>query len=1425
MADSLFDNRYRYDYIYPRGRSGETLRAVDTLDNDRPVVIKRPASNDAPPIRAGQEVSILNERKALKRLSGHPALTEVVGEGQFFVGGVPHQYIVMERATGMIVADTVLTLSRNGGQLPRLEMLVIIDALLDLLAVAHAQDIIYNDVDAKHLFWSRESYRLKVIDWGNAVFLEGDDVTPQGISRQTDVFQVGELLYFILSGGGRADVPRDAGTNFIVDLDDDVSMALRRIISKALHPKPNLRYPSIDALRKDLTDYRRPLERERDATVSHTLERLRRELSKTELRSLTNTLEPALKLDPGYPDARKARTEIDDRLRDLDVSADLDAVHIYMTAGNWSRAADLLNELRDKAGPRTTRIVELSLDVTLLMLEAEIDMPPAAIADAINMLYEGHMVRAAHALLTQDTPDDTARKYQWLMAERISSRVPEILLLRPNLYRLELALSNLASNGTNLNESRDLLKTITHTLDSIPDESNDDLAQLRDNYRAVVDQLQKLNKLLSTVMVQERLSNNRLPLSSLDRATNAAMALADNMHVIGKQAAGSPRDAMVALDNSRSIAPTNPLWDRLSQRLNALYDLLQSYQTYVPAADGSDLADWLMTAQNALTPYTNGLSDEMLTQMVEGLAIASDQWQQYAQYAISGNRDGAINTLATAANAVHIISPTLSGWLNQLQTVIDGAAYVQRHALFGGLGRALADGYEAFDRGKLTDAEQLGGRALEIATNEHERDAAQRLADLSRLSREWVERRGIEDRVRSQAALNQIEALYSDEELREREKFAMQMPTRETYLKAMNKGLVSVYQKHSTPALRIYFINVILLGALEAHEQNLDDARFWQDAATRALEDYGPKHSATHMLEDFIKRRVVLNAASEKINQINSGAGLEHIAAVKRLLNEDSESKTLEDAQISIRELENALREWDDGDFRTAGLKLENAINAANDAQKTADIKLDGYLAFLRTMQQHAAELHNAYRQMRQIIERRPEDPDPAVANALERAATTTENLLGEPYFAQLKTWNDTYQQFLSVYTDDSIRRSAKLERFNELFKAMFIDRHPAYVLYRHWYDTTERSPEFPAPPTDEPTPRVRQNTEEDDSIYLIDVNAQKNEARPAPMPAQAIPWRRVIIGLIVVGVLIAGGLFVVTQLNNDDPSGDNVVGGIALTLPETPDAQPTEAETDIPTETIISTVAPSNTPTDIPTATDPATATPEATATPTATATATATETPIPTATLTPTLPPQGIQGSQELLTLFERIPEDDLPWDETIFAPAQGSSGWSLGTADATDGDEIQITLAPETLDIYYGNSAPARIRRTEATIAFTTYNPSVVPLEDIYFGILLQSVNDPSLSLGISIQVVNLNTVNIYIREGDEITFNVQRSANAIDPRLRIERDAVDGDVTLFFNDFQIGEPLPFLAPEAQIQPILFVTDGGVLVNVTSWQISLR
>ena len=83
-------------------------------------------------------------------------------------------------------------------RLPELEMLEILDRLIDLLRAAHDLDIVYNDVDAKHLFWNRERYELKVIDWGNAVFLEGDEATLAGISRQTDIYQIGRVDLFHL---------------------------------------------------------------------------------------------------------------------------------------------------------------------------------------------------------------------------------------------------------------------------------------------------------------------------------------------------------------------------------------------------------------------------------------------------------------------------------------------------------------------------------------------------------------------------------------------------------------------------------------------------------------------------------------------------------------------------------------------------------------------------------------------------------------------------------------------------------------------------------------------------------------------------------------------------------------------------------------------------------------------------------------------------------------------------------------------------------------------------------------------------------------------------------------------------------------------------------------------------------------------------
>ena len=459
MADSLFDNRYRYDHIYPRGRSGETLRAVDTRANERPVIIKRPAPNDAPPIRAGQEVSILNERKALQRLAGHPVLTELLGSGQYPVGGLPHQYIVMERARGEIVADTVLALKARGQYLPELELLVIVDGLLDLLQAAHERDIVYNDVDAWHLFWNRETWRLKVIDWGNAVFLEGDESTPQGVSRQSDVAQVGELLYFLLTSGRRIELPRDASEHFLVDFGAErerVSSRLQAIVSRAAHPRPRLRYATITALRKDLEEYRAPLQRERDLVLSRVSGRLRHDRSRDELHGLMQTLAPALAVDPGYPQARELQQTIETRLLDIAIAADLDAIRIYMENGNWQRSAELLSELRPRAGGETTRLVRLLDDMARLLLDVRHEDIPALVEDSIALLFDGKVTEAAQELITRHASE---RDYelQHLLAERISAHYPDVHLLQPNLLRVRLALTDLASAGLPVSEPQVVL--------------------------------------------------------------------------------------------------------------------------------------------------------------------------------------------------------------------------------------------------------------------------------------------------------------------------------------------------------------------------------------------------------------------------------------------------------------------------------------------------------------------------------------------------------------------------------------------------------------------------------------------------------------------------------------------------------------------------------------------------------------------------------------------------------------------------------------------------------------------------------------------------------------------------------------------------------------------------------------------------------
>jgi hypothetical protein len=1456
MADSLFDNRYRYDYIYPRGRSGETLRAVDTQDNDRPVVIKRPAPNDAPPIRAGQEVSILNERKALTRLAGHPVATALLGGGQFIVGGVAHQYIVMERGQGALVSDLVRELAGRGERIPELEMLVIVDGLLDLLHAAHAHDVVYNDVDTKHLFWDRDSYHLKVIDWGNAVFLEGDEITPQGVSRQSDIFQVGELLYFIISGGGRAETPRDAGEDFQLNFGSDaerVSPRLQAIISKAVHPNSKLRYRTVAELRKALTEYRDPLERERNTILGRVSERLRHNRSKDELQGLLDTLTPALAMDPGHPAARAAQGEITARMRDLEVGADLDAARIYLESGSWARAVDLLDELRGQARAEMRALVDLLLESARLLLDAHLQPVPQTIFNAIHLIFERQNSQAAYLLVTVHSADDHAFATQWLLAERIAAHTPDLLLLRPNLYRLDIALAALASEGFPVSEPRAIIAEINALLDGLATSAPISLINLRDCYRAIVDHLTALSTLLDTLNTGRGLPDRTLPLSSLERALNAAMALADNMHVVGRQATGSPHDALHALDSSQAIDPTSPAWEAVSRMLDGLYELLGSYQTYVPAADGSDLEGWLVSTRQDLLPFQERLFDEMLVGMIDGLDIASRSWAAYGEATLQGDRIGAITALTDAINGVDTISPTLAGWLNQVRTIVTNAQYIERHAIYGGLGRALADGWEAFDRGRLADAERLGQQAYEIARTDAQRFAAGRLHDLAERTRTWLERSGVNNAKGTQDALHAAEGLYTQEELATRDHFASQMPSKETYLKAMGKGLVELYSRSSTAAPRVLFFNYILLGVLDAHEGALEDAEFWQEAAVRTLGEYGQRHPLTRAVSEFIERRRDLNQGAALLNEIATSAALLTLDSTRKKLEANPQARTLAAGIHSLRELENAARDWSDGEFRPSGIKLENAIHGLNEVEQAAAITLTAYRAWLMELQAGAVELHTQSRQMIAAIEQKPDKPVEVIRAALRRMVALTEQMLGEAYAANLRSWRDTYESFLRVYTDNTVRRSEKLNRFNQLFRAMFIDRHPAYSLYRHWYEVTDHSPEFPAPPTDEPTPRITEEDyiPEDDFQPVGYVEAPRGIRLPRPRLS-----RRTI--------LAAGGailLMIVVALVGNALNSANTPTPVKVTITDTPTLNLTTTQAALLAESLTNTFTPApidtldpnrvtptlplnfitpsllpsvtglniepppllTLPTNTPSNTPPPTFTPTSTNTPSITPTPTPTAT--PTSTATATLPPQGLQGDQDVLGLLKRLPA--LPWDSSQFSlvTAIDQSYWRLGSNDTTTPDVISIVLPADMLETYYGNNAASRIRRVEAELTLTTFNPNLTSASQVYFGALLQNSADASQTAGAQIELQRQGVLRFSQRVGEVVTPFSVSSVSVYVVRVRLDRDPATGAITVYANGDQLGASIPFASPDAAVLPTLYVKNGGVIVSVTKWTVTLR
>jgi eukaryotic-like serine/threonine-protein kinase len=267
--------RYRALRYLARGGMGTVWLAEDTILN-RYVVLKiLDPANDS-----GEMASrLLREARVLARLE-HPGIVPVHDAGTLADG---RAFYCMKYVEGQ-------TLDRyaRSGSLP--ERLTLLQRMVEPLAFAHSKGILHRDLKPENIMIGSFGEVL-VMDWGVAkikeavrfeVGLEARDdpgsnvstslpetahgrilgtpgyMSPEqaqgeidSIDERTDVYSLGAILAFMLTGRGPEELDRPSPSG----RSRPVPRPLRAICAKAMAPDPATRYASVQELSSDITKY------------------------------------------------------------------------------------------------------------------------------------------------------------------------------------------------------------------------------------------------------------------------------------------------------------------------------------------------------------------------------------------------------------------------------------------------------------------------------------------------------------------------------------------------------------------------------------------------------------------------------------------------------------------------------------------------------------------------------------------------------------------------------------------------------------------------------------------------------------------------------------------------------------------------------------------------------------------------------------------------------------------------------------------------------------------------------------------------------------------------------------------------------------------------------------------------------------------
>ena len=263
---------YQIEEAIGQGGMGQVYHARDTKLN-RPVAIKVLADDFAD---AAARRRFQREAQMASSLN-HPHILTVYDAGEF----EGRQYLVTEFVDGGTLKDWARAEKRTWRQI--IELLV---GVADGLAAAHAAGIVHRDIKPANVLVSKNGY-AKLADFGLAklskdsapneatrtlteaatrpgvvigtiAYMSPEQALGKPLDARSDIFSFGVVLYEILAGrrpfAGATDleVLQTIKTGTPAPLGDDIPVALRTVVEKALEKDPAERYQSTREMVVDL---------------------------------------------------------------------------------------------------------------------------------------------------------------------------------------------------------------------------------------------------------------------------------------------------------------------------------------------------------------------------------------------------------------------------------------------------------------------------------------------------------------------------------------------------------------------------------------------------------------------------------------------------------------------------------------------------------------------------------------------------------------------------------------------------------------------------------------------------------------------------------------------------------------------------------------------------------------------------------------------------------------------------------------------------------------------------------------------------------------------------------------------------------------------------------------------------------------------